>query len=101
MPERPAGGAAAKLLGIDYEELAGKRILQLMNVRELQEIAAMGLTFSCTPPPRIPEDEALFGHEIRENRKRIEEIVSSRAVHFCYPGGVYKQKFLPWLSTSR
>jgi peptidoglycan/xylan/chitin deacetylase (PgdA/CDA1 family) len=95
-------GRLAKFLGIDYEELVGKRILQLMNARELQEIARDGVDIQLhTHRHRTPDDEALFGREIRENRERIEQIVSSRAVHFCYPGGVYRQKFLPWLSNQQ
>lgn len=88
----------AKFLAIDYEALVAKRLLQVMNARELQEIAGNGVDIQLhTHRHRTPEDEALFEREIRDNRARIQDIVSKTAVHFCYPGGVYRRQFLPWL----
>jgi peptidoglycan/xylan/chitin deacetylase (PgdA/CDA1 family) len=88
----------AHFLGIDYAALNAKRILQLMNAREIQEVAQNGIDIQLhTHRHRMPEDEALFSREIRENRAHILELASARAVHFCYPGGVYQPEFLPWL----
>jgi peptidoglycan/xylan/chitin deacetylase (PgdA/CDA1 family) len=88
----------ARSLGIDYGALTAKRILQLMNAREVQEVARNGIDIQLhTHRHRMPEDEALFSREIRENRAHVLELVSTRAVHFCYPGGVYEPIFLPWL----
>lgn len=88
----------ARVLQIDYDDLTAKRILQLMNGRELQEIASNGIDVQLhTHRHRAPNEEALFRKEIQENRSRIEELTTTQPVHFCYPSGVYRPAFLPWL----
>ena len=88
----------ARLLKIDYDELKAKRILQLMNGRELQEIAAHGVDIQLhTHRHRTPDDEALFHKEILDNRSTIHALTALNPVHFCYPSGVYRPTFLPWL----
>jgi peptidoglycan/xylan/chitin deacetylase (PgdA/CDA1 family) len=95
----------AKSLGIDYEALVGKRILQLMNAREIAELAAAGIDFQLhTHRHRTPSDEALFRKEIRDNRERLRQMLGAGAPapsHFCYPSGVYQMQFLPWLADER
>ena len=55
----------ARGLGIDYAELTAKRILQLMNARELAEIASHGVDVQLhAHRHRTPENEALFRREI-------------------------------------
>jgi peptidoglycan/xylan/chitin deacetylase (PgdA/CDA1 family) len=89
----------ARFLKIDYEALVAKRILQLMNAQELREIARNGVDVQLhTHRHRTPEDEDLFRREIRDNRERIQAVVSSTPVHFCYPSGVYRSKFFEWLA---
>jgi peptidoglycan/xylan/chitin deacetylase (PgdA/CDA1 family) len=89
----------ARFLGIDYEALVAKRLLQIMNKQELQEIARNGVDIQLhTHRHRTPEDEALFRREIRDNRERIQALVSSKPVHFCYPSGVYRPTFFDWLA---
>ena len=89
----------ARLLEIDYEALVRKRILQIMNPQELQEIARDGVDIQLhTHRHRTPEDEAQFRREIRDNRERIEAVASTRPVHVCYPAGVYRSKFFDWLA---
>lgn len=88
----------AALLKIDYASLKAKRIVQLMNEREIREIAAHGVDIQLhTHRHRTPEDETLFRKEIHDNRSRIRELISTEAVHFCYPSGEYRAMFLPWL----
>ena len=88
----------ARVLKIDYDTLRAKRILQLMNGRELQEIARNGVDVQLhTHRHRTPEDEALFRREIQDNRSHIHELTATQPVHFCYPSGVYRPSFLPWL----
>jgi peptidoglycan/xylan/chitin deacetylase (PgdA/CDA1 family) len=88
----------AHFLGIDYAALNAKRILQLMNAREVREVARNGVDIQLhTHRHRMPEDETLFSREIGENRAHILELAATRAVHFCYPGGVYQPVFQPWL----
>lgn len=88
----------ARVLQIDYDALKAKRILQLMNGREVQEIARNGVDVELhTHRHRTPEDEVLFRKEIQENRSRIRELTATEPIHFCYPSGVYAPAFLPWL----
>ena len=90
----------AALLDINYEELLEKRILQLMTAQEIAELAREGVDFQLhTHRHRMPEDETQFRKEIEDNRRRLEEILDSTPVHFCYPGGVYRTAFLDWLRT--
>jgi peptidoglycan/xylan/chitin deacetylase (PgdA/CDA1 family) len=88
----------ARVLKIDYDNLRAKRILQLMNERELQEISRNGVDVQLhTHRHRTPENEALFRKEIQENRSTIHRATATAPVHFCYPSGVYRPAFLPWL----
>jgi len=88
----------ATLLKIDYGKLKAKRILQLMNGRELEEIARGGIDVQLhTHRHRTPENEQLFRREIQENRATIQRFVAGDPTHFCYPSGVYQQTFLSWL----
>jgi len=88
----------ARLLEIDYDELLAKRLLQLMNPREIAQLATEGVDFQLhTHCHRTPTDEALFRQQIQDNRRRLQELTKSSAVHFCYPSGVYQLEFLPWL----
>jgi peptidoglycan/xylan/chitin deacetylase (PgdA/CDA1 family) len=88
----------ARVLKVDYNDLKAKRILQLMNGRELQEITSNGIDVQLhTHRHRTPEDEALFRKEIQDNRSAIQELTATQPVHFCYPSGVYRPAFLPWL----
>ena len=89
----------ARVLGLDYDALVEKRIVQLMNARELKEVASNGVDIQLhTHRHRTPEDENLFRQEIRDNRERIQALVSSTSVHFCYPSGVYRPEFFSWLA---
>jgi len=88
----------AGLLGFDYREFQAKRILQLMRPREIQELSAKGVDFQLhTHRHRTPDDEELFRKELRDNRKRLEEITGRACTHFCYPSGLYRREYLPWL----
>jgi peptidoglycan/xylan/chitin deacetylase (PgdA/CDA1 family) len=88
----------ARFLRVDYESLKARKILQLMNAGELQEIAKNGVDLQLhTHRHRTPEDRSLFRREIEDNRTCIQALVSTQPVHFCYPSGVYRPAFLPWL----
>jgi peptidoglycan/xylan/chitin deacetylase (PgdA/CDA1 family) len=92
----------AKLLNIDYDELVAKRRLQLMNAREIAQLAAEGVDFQLhTHSHRTPSDEASFRRQIQDNQRRLQEVTGSSAVHFCYPSGVYQPEFLPWLQAEK
>jgi peptidoglycan/xylan/chitin deacetylase (PgdA/CDA1 family) len=88
----------ATLLGQDYEAFCASRLFQLMTPAEIRELSSQGVDFQLhTHRHRTPKEEALFRREIRENRQRLEEITGKPATHFCYPSGLYRLEFLPWL----
>jgi len=69
-----------------------------MTRDEAAEIARNGIDIELhTHRHRTPNDRALFLREIVDNRERIERIRDGVARHFCYPSGVYRPEFLPWL----
>ena len=89
----------ASRLGIDYGELLQSRILQLVNPEEASSVFRAGVDLQLhTHRHRTPRDRDLFLRELEDNRARIEAITAKRPVHFCYPSGVYADKFLPWLA---
>jgi peptidoglycan/xylan/chitin deacetylase (PgdA/CDA1 family) len=89
----------AEFLGVDYKALVAKRVLQIMNARELKEVSEGGVDVQLhTHRHRTPEDETLFRREIHDNRQRIQALVAKSAMHFCYPSGVYRPTFLRWLA---
>lgn len=89
----------ARRLGLDYEALRGKRMLQLMNQQEIAQLAAQGVDFQLhTHRHRTPLDEDLFRREIRDNRASIAAVIGGERSHFCYPSGAYRPEFLEWLA---
>jgi len=86
------------LLGIDYAAIRAKRILTVMTRDEAAEVARDGIDVELhTHRHRTPNDRELFLREISDNRARIERIRDGATPHFCYPSGVYRPDFLPWL----
>jgi len=89
----------AELLKIDYSELSRKRILQLMNQKEIAELASAGVDFQLhTHRHCVPMNESLFRKEISDNREHIAQSVTGERRHFCYPSGAYRPEFLQWLA---
>lgn len=89
----------AALAGLDYDEFRARRLLHIMNPREVAELHAAGLDIQLhTHRHRTPVDRALFLREVRENREQIRELTGAGADHFCYPCGVNRPEFLPWLA---
>jgi peptidoglycan/xylan/chitin deacetylase (PgdA/CDA1 family) len=90
----------AGMLDLDYDTLLGERKFFLMNRAELQLMAAAGVDIQLhTHRHRTPLDEQLFRKEIRDNRESLAGLVEP-AVHFCYPSGIYREEFLPWLDAA-
>ncbi|MFN2567918.1 MAG: polysaccharide deacetylase family protein [Gemmatimonadaceae bacterium] len=99
--EEKAGLAAAvaRRLGVDHDSLIAKRVLHLLNPREVAELAANGVDFQLhTHRHYALPDRALFLREIHDNRERIRDIAGSEPTHFCYPCGYYERDWLPWLA---
>ncbi len=99
LPERSAlAERLSDVLGDDYEAIRAKRILTVMTRDEAAEVARDGIDVELhTHRHRTPNDHALFLREISDNRARIEQIREGTPRHFCYPSGIYRSEFLPWL----
>jgi peptidoglycan/xylan/chitin deacetylase (PgdA/CDA1 family) len=88
----------AKEVRVDYDSLLARRSLHLVNPDEVNLLASQGVDFQLhTHRHRTPMDRDSFLREITDNRNRIQALAGHRADHFCYPSGVYKPVFLPWL----
>ena len=85
-------------LGVDYAEIRRLQMLQLMTAAQIAEISAEGFDIQLhTHRHRTPLAAPLFLREIRDNREWIAMIIGKQASHFCYPSGVHREEFLPWL----
>ncbi|PYN87554.1 MAG: hypothetical protein DMD87_14215 [Candidatus Rokuibacteriota bacterium] len=88
----------AALLDVDYDVILKKRLLQLMTLAEAGELARRGVDLQLhTHRHRLSLEEAVFIREVEDNRERLRRLRASEATHFCYPGGVARREFLPWL----
>jgi len=85
-------------LDVDYESILRRRLLHLMTLSEAGELAQRGVDLQLhTHRHRVSFDRALFDREVRDNRARLRPLRASEAAHFCYPSGVHRAEFLPWL----
>jgi peptidoglycan/xylan/chitin deacetylase (PgdA/CDA1 family) len=88
----------AKQTGIDLTPHLAKRILHIMTPGEVKEVAQAGVDVQLhTHRHRTPTDRLLFIKEIEENRAFIEILTGAAARDFCYPSGICRREFLPWL----
>ena len=90
----------ARGAGVDYDELAARRVLHLVNPAEVRELAAAGVDVQLhTHRHRTPNVHELFRRELDDNRAVLRQLTGrDDAVHFCYPSGAYERAFLPWLA---
>ena len=89
----------ASALKVDLGHLRTNRILHLMKPEELNQVLGEGIDLQLhTHRHRMPGDRTLFAREIIDNRNFLAEVGQPSADHFCYPSGVYEERFLPWLS---
>ena len=85
-------------LNVNYDEILQKRILHLMNPKEVKEISREGVDVQMhTHTHRLPKDRRRFIIEIEKNRDVIKEYTGATAKHFCYPSGAQETIFSPWL----
>jgi len=90
----------ARRLGLDWEDFLRRRVLALMHPEEIGALdPALADVQLHTHRHRVPEDKDLFLREIADNRRALSEcgLDPRRLTHFCYPGGVHRPAFLPWL----
>jgi peptidoglycan/xylan/chitin deacetylase (PgdA/CDA1 family) len=89
----------AEHLGVDFDAVVASRVLQIMRPDEVARVGQEGADVQLhTHRHRVPEDRALFVRELDDNRARLAAWTSTRGAHFCYPSGVHKPMFLPWLA---
>lgn len=92
----------ATMLQVDIGAMMSQRMLHLMTPSEVKELAAQGVDFQLhTHRHRTPLDRILFLREIEDNRIRIQRITGKDPVHFCYPSGVVRSEFFPWLREAK
>ena len=93
--------ALASRLGVDYEGLTRRRVLQIMTPEEMRDVSARGADVQLhTHRHRTPVNRLEFLREIHDNRAAIEAATGRPAVHFCYPSGVCHPEFLAWLEVA-
>ena len=86
-------------LDIDYRAIAETRILSIMNMDEIGELARSGIDIELHTHRhdfRAEHDEAV--REIADNRAVLEPVVGKRLEHFCYPGGRWSEEQWAWLT---
>jgi len=90
----------AHALDIDYEHLCQKRLLHMMNAREVRQMKALGHDIQMhTHRHRVSRKREWFAREIHDNRRWIErEIGGARPVHLSFPGGVWQPVAREWLT---
>jgi peptidoglycan/xylan/chitin deacetylase (PgdA/CDA1 family) len=94
--------AVARRLGVDHESLVSNRVLHILNPDEVAELSRNGVDFQLhTHRHRTPAQHAAFLREIAENRDRIRAMTGSEPTHFCYPSGVHRPEWLPWLEEAK
>jgi peptidoglycan/xylan/chitin deacetylase (PgdA/CDA1 family) len=88
----------AEAVRFDYAEFGRKRLFHLLPPARIRELAAAGVDFQLhTHRHSTPDNRDLFLREVRDNLERIRALTGRNPRHFCYPSGVYKAEFLPWL----
>lgn len=88
-------------LGVDYDALAASRMLSLMTVSELHEMARAGADIQAhTHRHRFPPIEQEARREIEDNRKVLEPVAGRALAHFCYPSGEWFDEHWAWLRAS-
>ncbi len=94
-------GRLARRLGLDWEDFLQRRVLTLMRPEEIAALDPAIVDVQLhTHRHRVPEERDLFLREIRDNRRALSEcgLDPGRLAHFCYPSGVHRPGFLPWLA---
>jgi peptidoglycan/xylan/chitin deacetylase (PgdA/CDA1 family) len=91
----------AQDLDVDWAEFLAQRQMHLMSPSEVARAAAAGFDIQLhTHRHRTPDGREAFLSEIETNRRLIASMTGRAPVHFCYPSGVNKPAFLPWLRSS-
>jgi peptidoglycan/xylan/chitin deacetylase (PgdA/CDA1 family) len=85
-------------VNVDLGQMLNSRFLHLMTMSEVAEISRNGIDIQLhTHRHRLPVKKELFLKEIGENQDLIAAATGKRAVHFCYPNGLYRLELPAWL----
>jgi peptidoglycan/xylan/chitin deacetylase (PgdA/CDA1 family) len=90
----------ADICAVDLEAIRRKRILHVMTPEEAASVVREGVDIQLhTHRHRVYEERLRFDAGIDDNRVGLQSIRPGVPEHFCYPGGVYRDEFVPWLQT--
>ena len=85
-------------LGVDYDRILSRRLLQIMTPEEAADMVRRGVDIQLhTHRHRSPEDKETFLREIEDNRERVRSYVGYDPVHFCYPMAICRPQYPGWL----
>ena len=93
----------SRQLEVDIESLVNQRIFYNLNAEELKELH-QNEVFDIqlhTHRHNLSDDKNSQFYEIQTNRAAICEITGKKEqelIHFCYPSGIWKKQYIPWLS---
>jgi peptidoglycan/xylan/chitin deacetylase (PgdA/CDA1 family)/SAM-dependent methyltransferase len=90
----------AKALSVSFDEIERQRLFRVLDKQQLRQLADAGVDIQLhSHHHEWPlDDRATVEHEIVENRKFLERLVSRPLEHFCYPSGVYGVHQGEWLA---
>jgi polysaccharide deacetylase len=94
-------GRLARRFGLDWEDFLERRLISLMHPEEIGALdPAIADVQLHTHRHRVPEQKDLFLREVADNRRALSEcgLDPQRLTQFCYPNGIHRAAFLPWLA---
>lgn len=92
---------AAQRLRLDWEGFLQRRLIALMHPDEIATLDPAIVDVQLhSHRHRVPEQKDLFLREITENRRALAKcgLDPRHRTQFCYPSGVHRAAFLPWLA---
>lgn len=89
----------AGVLGIEYAAIERTRMFRLLDMAELQALAAQGIDIQLhTHRHRLPpDDREQVAREIGDNRRALAPVAIRALDDLCYPSGEYDRRRFPWL----
>ncbi len=80
-------------LGVDYQQLNNKRLFNLVDERELDQLLNHGVDIQLHTHRHIfPIHHDVAKKEIQDNKSAINPLLAIPMTHFCYPSGVWTTK---------
>ncbi|GAA0369757.1 hypothetical protein GCM10009092_37550 [Bowmanella denitrificans] len=80
-----------RLLQVDFEDINHRRLLNLIDERELEACRQAGIDIQLhTHRHRFPTEESGARYEIEKNKQCLSTILDYDMTHFCYPSGEWQ-----------